>query len=468
MRKLCALLSCVGLVMFPAMMRAVPRGHGDEADRIFQPSIAITDFPGDDKALGHFLADTLLTDLSHSERVQTLERTELHQAMADLDIGESGPLTPGQVRHLGNLIHATRFVVGSFLVHDDQVVINVRLLDTQTGLNVPGSSFNVAGPRRDLLTVTHRIARQLHRKLTGEDLVIDEEGHDSAPSPSIPEVKERDHEPSPFLPEEPDPLESGKNLGLIPQNAHPGTPLLDRDLAGFIGRLARRVTTENVLHLGQTGGPVTRMQALTAVAKLIISNADMPAFRSPSVNALTPDGALIPLWGQPYLAAAIDQGWWDAGTPFRPRVAATWAFMQQIASKLPIEADPPRSVPRHEEAPVVNEVFTGLVIDARDFHVQRDRSPRVVDEDGRDVYPDPKHCPTPDYVEEHGMVGYATADNDSRRSGSHPLVVRAVGSTGPGPFDVVVSNEDAQRILEANRRSKFLWKWNVTLLVGEH
>ena len=65
------------------------------------------------------------------------------------------------------------------MVHDDLVVINVRVLDTLSGLNVPGSSLNASGPRRGLLSVAHKLAHQLHRKLTGEDLILEED----APAP---------------------------------------------------------------------------------------------------------------------------------------------------------------------------------------------------------------------------------------------------------------------------------------------
>ena len=467
MRRHCALLSCFGLILLPVALRAAPRPQGDEAEPYRRPTVAISDFPADDKALSAFLSDTLLTDLGHSDRLQTLERTEVRQAMSDLDMRDTGPRTPAQVRHLGDLIHASRLVVGSLLVRDDQVVINVRLLDTQTGLNVPGSSFTVTGPRKSLLAVTHRLAHQLHHKLTGEDLALDEDTPVAAPIADVREI-----EPAPIMQEDVDPLDNGKRLGLIPATARPNGPLVERELAGFLGRLAKRVATDNVLHLTQVAGPVSRMQALTGVVKLIVSSADLASFRTAASAGLTPDGAQVPLWGQPYLAAAVDQGWWDAGTPLRPREAATWGFLQLVLAKLPVQIDAPRTIeaPRpitlrpRDETPMFADHFTGLVVDVRDFDLKRDHSPRIVDEDGREVYPDPKHCPSPDYVEEHGMASYATAENDSRRSGAHPLVVRALGTTGPGPFDVVVSNEDARRIVEANRHSKFLWKWNVTLV----
>lgn len=463
MRSATALLSSFGLMLLPILLRAAPIVQADDLERSARPTVAISDFPGDDRTMSAFVSETLLTDLGHSDRVQTLERTELRQAMADLDMRDSGPLTPGQVRHLGDLIHATRLVVGSFMVQNDQVVINVRVLDTQSGLNVPGSSFNVTGPRKGLLTVTHRLAQQLYRKLVGEDLNLDEEAIAPLKAPVV-----REAEFAPIVQDPADALETGKRLGLIPATARAAGPLGERDLGGFLGRLSRHVTPENVVHLAATAGPVSRMQALTAIVKTLVASADMASFTGAGASPITPDGALIPIWGQPYLAAAVDQGWWDASSPLRPREAATWGFLQSIVARLPLQQESAAAVVvrSREEAPAVSGPYTGLVIDARDFDLKRDHSPTIVDEDGHEVYPDPKHCPSPDYVEEHGMAAYATMENDSHRSGARPLVIRAIGVTGPGPFDVVVSNDDARRIAEANRRSKFLWKWNVTMVIA--
>jgi len=470
MRKLFALLGSLGLLILPGALRAAPRAPAGETKHTL-PTVAISDFPGDDKSLSAFVSETLLTDLGHSDRLQTLERTEFRQALSDLDMRDSGPLTPGQVRHVGDLIHASHLVVGSLMVHDDLVVINVRVLDTASGLNVPGSSLNASGPRKGLLSVTHKLAHQLHRKLTGEDLVLEDDALGPAPS-QIPEY--RDREPAPLVPEELDPLENSKRLGLIPSTARPNGPLAENDLAGFLGRLARQIPTDSAFRLAQSVGPVSRMQALTGIVKTLLSAADLTSFRSGRGAGMTVDAAQIPTWGQPYLAAALDQGWWDASAPFRPRETATWAFIQHIVGRLPLhrEISAPREQPRPIvvrprviEAPIVNENYTGLVVDARDFDLKRDHSPRVIDEDGNEVYPDPKHCPSPDYVEQHGMASYATSEYDSNRAGAHPLVVRAIATAGPGPFDVVISNEDARRVLEANRRTRFLWKWSVTLVV---
>ena len=77
-------------------------------------------------------------------------------------------------------------------------------------------------------------------------------------------------------------------------------------LAGFLGRLAKRINGDSMFRLTQSSGPVSRMQALTGVVKLLVPTGDLISIRSAGSRAV-PDAALIPLWGQPYLAAAVDR-----------------------------------------------------------------------------------------------------------------------------------------------------------------
>ena len=54
-----------------------------------------------------------------------------------------------------------------------------------------------------------------------------------------------------------------------------------------------------------------------------------------------------------------------------------------------------------------------------------------------------------------GMVGYADdMDSDVRRAGANPLIVEAMFISGE--CDVVVSDEDADKILAANKATNFL------------
>lgn len=113
-------------------------------------------------------------------------------------------------------------------------------------------------------------------------------------------------------------------------------------------------------------------------------------------------------------------------------------------------------------------VYTGLIIDARHLRIVRDMSPRILvagaPAPGRVVYPDPRHLLGPDELNERGMVGYATVEQQAVRAGTRPFRVRAVAATGTVSQDLIVSLEDADRILEANRSGRFIERQAVVIL----
>ena len=93
--KAVCIAGLLGLLILPGSLRAAPRAPAGETKHTL-PTVAISDFPGDDKSLTAFVSETLLTDLGHSDRLQTLERTEFRQALSDLDMRDSGPLPPAR------------------------------------------------------------------------------------------------------------------------------------------------------------------------------------------------------------------------------------------------------------------------------------------------------------------------------------------------------------------------------------
>ena len=99
-----------------------------------------------------------------------------------------------------------------------------------------------------------------------------------------------------------------------------------------------------------------------------------------------------------------------------------------------------------------------------DFKFDRTLDLRILDEDQNEVYPDPKHIPNPDWLQDHGMASYYSEISEAKRSGGNPLIVHAIGITGPGQDNLIVSNETAERIREANKRGRFLAKWAVSVV----
>jgi len=133
--------------------------------------------------------------------------------------------------------------------------------------------------------------------------------------------------------------------------------------------------------------------------------------------------------------------------------------------------DPPVKVqllrPVSPQPSIADGPFTGLIIDGRGLQIERSMAPKIRRQDGSEVW---GTVPAdPDYVIEHGIVAYARSMEDAQRNpraGSRPLVLKAIGRAG-GNFncDAVLSDVDAQLILEASRRTGFLDKFRVVFVV---
>lgn len=113
-----------------------------------------------------------------------------------------------------------------------------------------------------------------------------------------------------------------------------------------------------------------------------------------------------------------------------------------------------------------NAVFTGLIIDARGTGAKPAMSPKIVDEDGKEVYGS-------DYVSrefaiKQGIVGYTKDVNAARqneRVAANPVVVKGIKTTGSGSSDIVISNADAAGLRDASKNLSFLEQTRVLIVV---
>lgn len=111
--------------------------------------------------------------------------------------------------------------------------------------------------------------------------------------------------------------------------------------------------------------------------------------------------------------------------------------------------------------------FTSVIVDCRAYNVQRAMSPKIRRADGSEVWGTVRV--DPDFVNETGILSYARNIQMARgcsRCGSNPLIVRAVGRAGGAAMcDVVITDEDAARLLAENGKTKFLDQLKVIFLV---
>lgn len=105
--------------------------------------------------------------------------------------------------------------------------------------------------------------------------------------------------------------------------------------------------------------------------------------------------------------------------------------------------------------------YTGIVIDARGLGLERVMSPAVYDDKGRAIYGTRNLDST--FVVKYGMADYITNDEISEvgsgksRAGNNPLIIKAV-AVKDFNANIVISEDDANKILIANKQTGFLTK----------
>ncbi len=107
--------------------------------------------------------------------------------------------------------------------------------------------------------------------------------------------------------------------------------------------------------------------------------------------------------------------------------------------------------------------YTGVIIDARGLGLESTFSPVVFDTNGRAVYG--MRNIDKDYAIKYGMVGYArsvNSDSATERAGVRPLVLKAKavrsGRNSANPVNVVISVDDADKLLYVNEKAGILDK----------
>ena len=129
------------------------------------------------------------------------------------------------------------------------------------------------------------------------------------------------------------------------------------------------------------------------------------------------------------------------------------------------EAAPAPAVKMLESLPA-NAVYTGVVIDARGIQVRPAISPRIFDENGKEVYG--LGSVDLEYMVKNGMSGYArelTVAQSNQRVGANPIKIKAVRTSGTGKSDIIISNADAQNIRLSAKSASFLNQCKVMIVL---
>ncbi len=116
--------------------------------------------------------------------------------------------------------------------------------------------------------------------------------------------------------------------------------------------------------------------------------------------------------------------------------------------------------------PANGRLYTGLIVDARGLGVRPAMAPKILSEDGKEVY-GPAWI-IRDFAVREGMAGYLkdlVAARTNPRVADKPLMVKATKMSGEGLVNIVISNADAAAIQSASQNLNMLEKCRVIILV---
>jgi len=112
------------------------------------------------------------------------------------------------------------------------------------------------------------------------------------------------------------------------------------------------------------------------------------------------------------------------------------------------------------------DIYSGLIIDTKGLNVQAALVPKVLDENGTEVY-GPTFA-SREFAVQSGMSGYMNdmdAARNGARAGPYPLIVKGLSTEGPGKSNIVISKADAAKIRGVSEHLQFLKECRVVIVL---
>lgn len=110
--------------------------------------------------------------------------------------------------------------------------------------------------------------------------------------------------------------------------------------------------------------------------------------------------------------------------------------------------------------------YTGLIVDATGLGARPALSPRILNEEGQEVYG--SSYVSRDWAIKYGMVGYERDMNSALandRVTNRPLIAKGLRTAGPNMADIVISDSDAQKLHSMKDNLSFLEKCRVIIVM---
>jgi hypothetical protein len=156
--------------------------------------------------------------------------------------------------------------------------------------------------------------------------------------------------------------------------------------------------------------------------------------------------------------------------PFRPKINKSEPVQQELLTPdLPVFSlvEEAGAQPQSEveiEAP--RTIYSGLLVDARGLGARPAMIPKILDENGMEVYG--SALVSREYAVQQGMVGYAkdlVKASQNPRVADTPFIVKAIAAKGKAKTDLVIPNDKADELRSLAKNHRFLEKCRVMIIL---
>lgn len=106
--------------------------------------------------LGLGIAQAIITDIVGASDVRVVERERLHYALEEINM-PPGAMDRETAARAGRLVGAQSFLMGSFTRIGDRLRVDVRLVETETGVVIKTRSLD--GKMRDVFELVHELSK---------------------------------------------------------------------------------------------------------------------------------------------------------------------------------------------------------------------------------------------------------------------------------------------------------------------
>ena len=256
-------------------------------------------------------------------------------------------------------------------------------------------------------------------------------------------------------------------------NCQEGQDLIEQMLKGSIN------WSEGVVQAVGIGAPSEKHYGKPSARPMALRAAKLDAMRNilEAINGVRIDGSTIVrdyavesdiirsrVEGMIQGAEVVKQEYLSDGTiEITMAMSLRGGFSQLV---LPDEIKPLESVKPLTPVEHSSAVYTGLVVDARGLSTRPAMSPKILDENGQEVYG--SAFVSREYAVQQGMSGYAkdiTAAKSNQRVTDNPITVKGLRTEGPGRSDIIISNADASALRSASENLSFMKKCRVMIVV---